>query len=148
MELRQVGTGYPSETSKANIIKEKMIFKSYNITNNNHFIMLFTDGDGSTSNPDVIIKPGITSNPDNDCSTELATNSRGRVICTYITTYSSANGVREQQQVVVKIKAKFFVVGSFIPSLKTIPIRGVGSSQIELTDAFQYQTVPTRTFSG
>lgn len=150
MEIRGSAAGMPSSGDKLTEIKAKVINKVVAITEFNHFIMLFTDGDGNAISdpPTVIIKPGIIHNQNDNCDAELEADSKGRVLCVYDVSYISSANSREAQQVVVKIKAKFFLVGSFIPGLSTISIESVGASQVELTDFFQYYEVKTRVFPG
>lgn len=144
MEIRGSTNGMPASGSpKAEELEAKVINKVMAITEFNRFIMLFTDGSGASYDdpPDVVIKPGIIQSQADNCDSELTGNSKGRIICVYDAKYTSSANAREAQQVVVKIKAKFFVVGSFIPGLSTIPIKAVGASQVETTDFFQYYEV-------
>lgn len=150
MEIRGSSTGMPTDPVKIKDLEAKLINKITAVTEFNHFIMLFSDGDGNalSDKPNIIIKPGIIRNQTENCDFELANDAKGRVICVYDVNYVSDANAREAQQVVVKIKAKFFVVGSFIPGLSTIPIKAVGASQVELTDFFQYYEAPTRVYPG
>lgn len=110
-------------------IKGLLLNKVENSVKYNNYILLFHDSKNRKQTPAVVIEPS------DKCSNALKSNER--VICAYTET-NSANGI-EQQQVIVLVKSKFYVLINFVPGIKNNTFAtGKGSSEKEFSGRFNY----------
>lgn len=133
-ELRgHIGSITDASVETQAIITEKIGTKLQHITKYNAVLLLYRDREyGWLDANDVPILLEPTEGCDNLDSYE-------RVICIYTDTdgSSSING-KDEEMVVVKIKAKFRVIGTLLPSIEYLDATGNGSAVKEQAERFQY----------
>jgi hypothetical protein len=130
-------------------LKDKLYNKIYTVTQFNTFILLFNSENGDACStgtlsacPEIILK----SNLDDTCTSSIQASTEKRIICA--TVIQDSAGGRDHEIVLVDVRAKFRVVGSFIPGLSTMLIDARGTAQKELTDRFQYYEAPCRSYGA
>jgi hypothetical protein len=140
------------------LVIDESLKKIINVSEKNGFIMMTKDKienknylwiDSTTGNATGFItystaitgleeKPLVIVENQNLCKTTLDDPQKRRVICIY-TEESTAVGDKESQQMVVRLKAPFHLIGSIIPGVdKKILLYGNGVSTKELTGRYQY----------
>ncbi|QST02975.1 pilus assembly protein (plasmid) [Pontibacillus sp. ALD_SL1] len=131
-ELRGYEGPMPTSGVQHDELKTKLLNKMANTTQFSNLILLFHDEEKPLS-PEVIFED------QGKCDTAMNNNNNHRVICAY-TVMSTVPGTGvDQEQIVVKAKARFWVIGNFIPGLKeTMFADGMGVSQKELSGRYQY----------
>lgn len=123
-ELRGSEDNIPNTTTVQSLIldKAKTSASYYN------YLLLFHDSNHININPTVIIEPSGT------CYS--AVQAYDRAICAQ-TIRGTVSGV-EQQQILVVIRSKFYVIANVIPNKDMIFAQGQGSSEKEISGRFNY----------
>lgn len=107
----------------------------------NKFLLLYTDINGNLlSNTDI--KNMTIIEDETACSTAIADTTVTRVICIYtkgiISDPSDPLANRNHEQIVVKLKMPFKIVGDFIPGLQDhVFVHASGSSAIDVAGRYQ-----------
>jgi hypothetical protein len=134
-----------------NEVVQKLHDKMATVAQFNSFFMLYKNDEG-TDLPKVIVTPAnlvsdcttkvctiieYQNNTDHLCKDYLEDPSKRRVICAY-TALNEVNNKRDHQQIIVKVKSNFKIVGNFIPGIKDKTfIHASGISTKELAGRFQ-----------
>ena len=124
-ELRGNAKEIPNDDELKKLLSDKVK------TSVQHFnyVLLFHDDKWRPTEPEIIIEPS------GGC--QDAIKNKQTVICAHTEKGTSA-GI-EQQQVIVYIKSKFYVVANVIPGLQEkIHATGKGSSEKEISGRFRY----------
>lgn len=123
-ELRGNTGNIPDNEDVRNLLSTKV----HNSVKHFNYVLLFKDGNGNAKTPQILIEPA-------DCIAGV--QGKERVICAQ-TIKGTAAGI-EQQQIIVVIRSKFYVLGNGIPGLKdTTYATGKGSSEKEISGRFNY----------
>ncbi|WP_088362457.1 TadE/TadG family type IV pilus assembly protein [Bacillus cereus] len=127
-------------TDKINVLSTKdqvmnnLIIGLKQDVDNNGFILFSKDYDNND-----IDKSGYSLMIENEagCKTALQDNSKQRVICAYTNSITS-NG-KSHDQITVRVKVPFRIIGNFVPFLKdNIFLYGTGSATKDISGRFQY----------
>lgn len=125
-ELRGSTGSIPTDDDE---LKQLLRNKVKNSVQHFNYILLFHDEKGNAIEPEIIIEPS------GGCQSVIS--AKKSVICAY-TEKGTSSGI-EQQQIVVYIKSKFYVIANVIPGIKdNTYASGKGSSEKEISGRFRY----------
>lgn len=139
-ELRgHVGPISSADSETQQKIIDQIQTKTQHATKYNSLILLYRDKNYAFVEPSAV---PVLLDPTGGCDAALA--SETRVICVETKTDITANEIytvdlnQRVEQVVVKIKAPFKLIGSFLPSLQNLKAQGQGSAIKEASDRNNY----------
>lgn len=128
-ELRGYEGKMPTSGTQYDDLAYKLNSKIKTVTDSNGLIHLFHDKDGAKE-PTMVFEDKAT------CLNLLNDPAQHRVICAF-TENRTAAGTIDQEQIVVYAKAKFYVIGSMIPTLSDgMYANGKGVSVKELAGRY------------
>lgn len=139
-ELRgHIGPVSSAPASTQDIIKQKIATKVQHVTKYNAVLLLYRGENYEWLDPSAV---PILLDPPGGCDSSLASNKRVICVQTDMRGASPLTGGVDEEMVVVKIKAKFRVIGSLLPSIENIDATGTGSAVKEQSERFQYINTP------
>lgn len=132
-ELRGTTGSFGSQPNKDQIFSDLHLRLSQALDNNGFVLYSkLENGDDSTIGH---YKPMVVS--ESACNSALQDNNDTRVIC--ILTKSINVGGRSHEQVVVKVKVPFKIIGNFVPGLDgKVFLYGTGTATKDISGRFQY----------
>lgn len=133
-ELRGTTSKIDSMSNKDEIIDDLFIRLDQSL-NNNGFVLFkkdSNDNDLTLANYNVYIEGGGT-----NCQTALQSDSNKRVLCAF-TQSITVNG-KSHDQIIVRVKVPFKVIGNFVPGLEDkVFLYGNGAATKDISGRFQY----------